>query len=120
MEMRECPNQAPAGDIPQVHAPANPTYGQAAAIRGKADGDSGRWPVGEGDEGAAAGQLPEIAPLPTAEVFLAELRSVPLKQPARSAEIVQLQRLLGEIHVRSVEQATGLLPLGLGNFLCRL
>src|SRR6185295_15982428 len=102
--MRECPNQAPAEDIPQVHASVHesvyPTYGQAAAIRGKADGESARRAVGQGDERAAAGQLPEITPLPTAEVFLAGFRPVPFEQSERLAEIVQLERLLGQIHVR--------------------
>ena len=77
---------------------------------------SAHRPVGERDERAAAGQLPEITPLPSAKVFLAGLRPVPVQQPARFAEVVQLERLLGEIHVRRVEQSPRLL-LALGGVL---
>jgi hypothetical protein len=35
-------------------------------------------------------------------VHVVGLRSVPVQQPARLAEIVQLERLLGEVHVRRV------------------
>ena len=114
-------NQSPARDIPQVHVSVLPTHGQASAIRGKADGPSARRSVGERDKGTAAGQLPEVAPLPASQVVLAGLRPVPIQQPARSAEIVQLERLLREIHIRRVEQPTrlplvlrGLLRLGIG------
>ena len=36
--------------------------------------------VAAGGEGAAAGQLPEITPLPAAQVFLAVLRTLPVEQ----------------------------------------
>src|ERR1051326_8711208 len=107
--VRQSPNPSQAWDIPQVHAPVPPTHGQTGTIRGKADGESTHRSVGERDEGAASSQLPEITPLPSTEIFLAGLRTVTVQQPARFAEIVQLKRLLGEIHVRRIKQSSRLL-----------
>ena len=103
------PYQSSARHIPQVHASVKPAHCQAAAIRGEADIESTHRTVGERDQGAAAGQLPEIAPFPTAQVFLAGRRPVPVQQPSCPAEIIQIERLLGEIHVRGVEQSPRLL-----------
>jgi len=50
-----------------------------------------------------------ISPFPVARVFLAGLEPVPVQQPARFAESVYLQRLLGQIDFRRVEQAPRLL-----------
>ena len=86
--IRQRPNQSSPRDIPQVHVSVTPTHGQAAAIRGKADVEAARRPIGERGEGAAAGQLPEIAPLPAAQVLLAGPRPMPVQQPARPTEIV--------------------------------
>src|SRR5262245_42630056 len=105
LPIRQSANQSSARDIPQLDASIEPTDGQARAVRGKADGESAHQPVGERVECAAAALLPEITPLPAAEVFLARLRPMSVQQPARSTEIVQLERLLGEVHVRYVEQA---------------
>jgi hypothetical protein len=63
LAVRQGPNPSPAWDIPQVHASVIPIHGQAADIQGKADGESERRPVGERDECAAVGQLPEMIAL---------------------------------------------------------
>src|SRR5665213_3557265 len=81
--LHQASDPSSARHIPQINAPVHPTHSQTAAIRGKADGPSAHWPIGERDEGGAAGQLPEVTPFPAAQVFLAWLRPVPVEQPAR-------------------------------------
>ena len=102
------------GDIPQVHLTIEPSDSQAAAIRGQADIPSAHRTLGQRDVGAAAGQLPEITPFPAAQVFFTGLRPVTVEQSASPTEIVQLERLLGEIHVRRVEIEAGSMSVLIG------
>ena len=53
------------------------------------------------------GLLPEITPFPAAQISLARLRTLAIQQLQRAAEIVSIERLLGDVHVRSVGALAG-------------
>ena len=64
--------------------------------------------LAKGEQGVAAGLLPEITPFPAAQVALARPRPLPIEQVQRLAEIVSRQGQRSDIHVRGI----GALPGG--------
>ena len=63
--------------------------------------------MAKGEQGIGAGLLPEITPFPAPQIALAGLRSLAVEQVQCAAEIVSVELLLGDIHVRGVGPLAG-------------
>src|SRR5882672_4459144 len=63
--------------------------------------------LAKGEQSIAAGLLPEVTPFPSAQVGLARAVCLAVEQVEREAEIVSIERLFSEVHVRGVSALAG-------------
>jgi hypothetical protein len=98
-----------AGNIPELNSPVEVTRGQTASVRREADRKAARGSLRKRSESVAPALLPQVTPFPASKILLARRGPVSIQQAPRASEVVQLHRLLRQIHVGCVEQSPGLM-----------
>ena len=96
--------------------------GQQFAVgrKGRAVEPAGRRSVSERREFVALTEIPEMSPFQPAQVLLARLRFLTVKQFASSTQIVFIERLKGHVHLGRVSAQASLLARHLGLRFVRL